>query len=141
MQEDATRWHPTGLRIFTNRDPNEITRILALVPTRVEKARGTGQWTWVWLWQTGVSDTQPFSDHAVAFIAELEPRVDRLRDLSRDSKVELRTGYAAVLGQGGITLEPDLISLLAAVGAGVNLDLYPPEADHDLNADLTASRA
>jgi hypothetical protein len=135
VPEDNTRWHPTGLRIFTNRDPEEITRILELEPSAIRKARGGGQSEWVWLWKTGVDDTRPFADHAAAFIAACGPRAEKLREMSREGAVELRTGYAAALGQGGITLEPDLIALLSAMGAGVNLDLYPPEGDVDLNAD------
>jgi hypothetical protein len=128
-----------GLRIFTNRGPAEVTRILEVEPTEIRKARradGPPEHRWVWLWKTELEDTEPFDAHAAAFIAQFRSRAERLRQLTTDSVVELRTGYAAALGQGGITLEPDLIALLAAMGAGVCLDLYPPQAAYDLSADL-----
>jgi hypothetical protein len=136
--DDNTRWHPTGLRIFTNRDPNEVSRILDLEPTQVKKVpRGRG-WESVWLWETGVDDTESFDRHVEEFMTTFQPRATRVRELASTCRVELRAGYAAAHGQGGITLAPDLVVLLAEMGAGICLDLYPPTPDHpmDLNADL-----
>jgi hypothetical protein len=79
-----------GLRIFTNRGPAEVTRILEVEPTEIRKARradGPPEHRWVWLWKTELEDTEPFDAHAAAFIAQFRSRAERLRQLTTDSVV------------------------------------------------------
>ena len=57
----------------------------------------------------------------------LEPKLDRLRELASRCSMDVFCGFSSESGQGGFTLDPDLLIRLGEIpGGGLNLDLYPP---------------
>jgi hypothetical protein len=84
-----------------------------------------------WFLESGLDDREPMDRHLVALLDQLEPRVDRLRDLASECRMDLFCGFSSESGQGGFILSPGLLERLARIpGEGLVLDLYPPEKGH-----------
>ena len=76
---------------------------------------------------SGVPDSEPIAVHLHALLEMLEPKLDRLRELASRCSMDVFCGFSSESGQGGFTLDPDLLIRLGEIpGGGLNLDLYPP---------------
>jgi hypothetical protein len=90
----------------------------------------------LWGLKSGLSTDEPLDRHLGALLERLEPRSDELAGLARECWMDFFAGFASLGGQGGFTLDRELLARLARIpGNGLDLDLYPPPSDVDADAE------
>lgn len=123
-------------------DPDEVTRVLGLVPTRVARKGepkvdgGTSQWTanmWGFeLVPPGKDDWSSLSDGLQALLRSFGPIRDRLHAYSRGNELYLWCGHFTSSFDGGPSLSPTLLKALGDFGVELILDTYCDCADEPL---------
>jgi hypothetical protein len=136
------KWFKVTLRIIiTTLDPDRISAMLNLTPTKVgkrgqRKGRTSANWEHhFWLLDALSSDDVPFEDQIPLILDQLESHLDDFRRLTTTEGVEadLFLGFSSDNGQGGAYFTPALLRRIADLSLGTTLDLYPPpsEANED----------
>ncbi len=120
-------------------DPDEVTRVLGLVPTRVArkgepKVEGaTSKWTAnMWGFEVlprGRDDWSSLEDGVASLLRTLSPIQDRLHTYSMSNEIYLWCGHLTSSFDGGPTLSPALLKSLGDFGVQLVLDTYCERRD------------
>jgi hypothetical protein len=120
-------------------DPDEVTRKLGLVPTRVArkgepKVEGAmSKWTAnVWGFEVlpqEKDDWPSLEDGIEALLRTFRPIRERLRSCSAGNEIYLWCGHFTSSFDGGPTLSPALLKSLGDFGVQLVLDTYSERAD------------
>jgi len=139
QRTEHDRWSSASIRIFGEKlQPEEVEAALALKATRTHlkgQPRSPVQKTvWretLWSLRSPLSPDRSVGDHLTWLLDRLEPKLDAIRALSADHRVDLFCGFSSGSGQGGFTLDPIILVRLANLGVPLVLDLYPPGLEID----------
>jgi hypothetical protein len=119
------------LRIFsTDVHPDEISAVLGFAATRTRPRDPNSKYrhkreNHIWAWETHdhVKSTDN-AEHIAAIISQLDGRADALQTL-RDKGCEIDIcNYWVSTGQGGPSLEPDMMGDLHRLGLPIWWDVY-----------------
>lgn len=115
-------------------DPDEVTRMLGLVPTRVAKKGepkvegATSKWAAnVWGFEVlppGKDDWPSLEDGIEALLRTFRPIRERLHACSAGNEIYLWCGHFTSSFDGGPTLSPTLLKSLGEFGVQLILDTY-----------------
>jgi hypothetical protein len=122
-----------------NLNPDEVTRVLGLVPTRVArkgepKVEGATS-TWMenmWGFEVlppGKDDWPSLGDGIQALLHTIGPIRDRLHAYSTGNELYLWCGHFTSSFDGGPSLSPTLLKSLGDFGVQLVLDTYSEPAD------------
>ena len=135
------KWARGAIRITSEViTTREVTQKLRLKPTRTyekgehARTKSSHPATWsasVWVLDSGLPSTAPLEAHIETLLDKLEDHTEVLQELAIENEVEFFLGFSSATGQGGFTLEHDILGRLAALPVAVTLDLYPPEGSSD----------
>lgn len=139
----SRKWARGTIRITsTVMTTSEITRVLGLQPTDVFE-KGSSAKTRnpkpairsvsAWLLESGLRSTVPIETHILTLLKQLAGRTAELNVLSRNCYIDMILGFASENGQGGFTIEHDVLAQLSELPISLSLDLYPPEGEHSDN--------
>jgi hypothetical protein len=139
MVSSDVKWSKASFRVFSSSlTAAEITTRLELTPTRSHEAGDPVSLRRLnapvrhkagWLLESGLNASEPMDRHLSALLEQLEPKLDRLQALASACRMDFFCGFSSRTGQGGFTLEPELLARLALIpGLGLDLDLYPQGA-------------
>jgi hypothetical protein len=93
----------------------------------LKNSRLTLVWpTSLWALNSPLSDQNGMADHLRFLLDLLEPKMDALKKLFEECKIDLFCGFSSGSGQGGFELDPVTLSRLAKLCIPLVLDLYPP---------------
>jgi hypothetical protein len=132
---DKGKWFRASLRVSGDAlQPDEIGSLLDLKPTKVhlkgEPRPGKSKLVWnnsLWLLQSPSSDDCEPAQHLEWLLNSLEPKAGIIKDIADRFRVELFCGFSSENGQGGFTLDAQMLQRIASLGIPFALDLYPPE--------------
>ncbi|SRR5258706_11369394 len=152
MLTNDDKWYSVNIRLCgDNLDPTSVEALIGLSPSTVglkgQKRRGTQgreyapYETNIWVYSHHAADNSCFEDQLCAVFSLLGPRRTALKTLCTTPGIagEVFLGFASGCGQGGDTVSPKVLALLADTGLSLSLDLYPPTVDEDEN-DTTQQR-
>jgi len=71
------------------------------------------------------------ANHLEWLLDLLEPKLELLKKLANEYRVDFFCGFISENGQGGFTLDSSSLNRLAKFGFPVHLDFYPPATDPD----------
>jgi hypothetical protein len=138
MNDDQNqKWAHASFRIFGETlQPEEIGVALGLVASRSHvkgqqrSDRNKAAWREsAWLLQSPLVDKN-MVDHITWLLDALEPKVDVIKKLSREYRIDFFCGFGSG-GQGGFTLDSLTLQRIADFGIPLHLDLYPLPARTD----------
>jgi uncharacterized protein DUF4279 len=123
--------------------PDEISAILGLEPTQsgVKGERYGPRHNLVrrasfWLLKCPLSDHLPLAEHLKWLLDLLEPKLQLINSIAKESKVMFFCGFSSENGQGGVTFDPTLLRRLANLGVLFVLDLHLPAAELEADKEL-----
>ena len=141
MLSEDEKWYAVSLRLCGDSlDPTNVERLTGLSPTTVglkgEKRRGkqgreyAPYETNIWVYSLRAPNDACFEDQLHALFASLGPRRTALKALCSMPGIEgeIFLGFSSGNGQGGDTISPNILALIADTGLSLSLDLYPPTA-------------
>jgi Domain of unknown function (DUF4279) len=132
------KWNCASFGIYGDSlEPDEITELLRLVPTRSgrkgevrksprEDVKLPPRKSSFWLFTSPLPDHIPLQGHLLWIIEQLEPKREVLGRLAKEYKVQFVCGFSSENGQGGCTFDSALLTRLSSFGIPLVLDLYPP---------------
>jgi hypothetical protein len=111
-------------------DPDEITRITGLQPAKIwhigdtigkggRKYKENG-----WKLDSGLERSKSLDDHLAALLAKIEPVLAALSKLDASYYKELACVIEAYCANPGMHFDRNMITLLAQLGAEIDIDLY-----------------
>ena len=120
-------------------DPDEVTRVLGIVPPRVARkgapkvAGAASRWT-ANMWghevlPVGRDDWSSLEDGIALLIGTFSPVRDRLLTYSASNEIYLWCGHFTSSFDGGPTLSPTLLKSLGEFGVQLVLDTYSERKD------------
>jgi hypothetical protein len=131
-------WSRASLRIFGETlQPHEIAEELGLEATHSHlkgerHSRGRAVWREsAWLLQSPLGKESDLAEHLRWLVDCLEPKLDVIKKLSGEYRVDLFCGFSSGCGQGGFTLDGSMLERIAGLGVPLALDLYPPIRSED----------
>lgn len=132
---NSEKWARASLRIFgENLVPEDISSSLNLAPTQThlrgqrKSERVSVVWKHsMWLLQSPLGTEEEVPRHLEWLLGELERCATVLKELSTKFEIDFFCGFSSENGQGGFTLNAELLRRLANLGIPVTLDLYPPQ--------------
>jgi hypothetical protein len=68
------------------------------------------------------------SEHLKWLLNLLEPKAGIIKGIADRFCVDLFCGFSSESGQGGFTLDAQILQRIARIGIAFSLDLYPPES-------------
>ena len=113
--------------------PDDISAALGVPPTEAFEAGspvgGRSARVYeqsVWILESGISPDRPLVDHLTSLLARVqdESRLAALRKLSDQCEIDWICFLSHADGQGTVGFPADVLQRLAAVPAGLVLDLY-----------------
>lgn len=144
--EEDRKWFTVCLRIMGDAlDPAQVEPLLGLKPdcTGLKGVPRTGRQgrtyapyeTNLWVFREEAGPGDGFDQLIRKLFARLGPNLPALQAWSATPgiEVELFCGYGSASGQGGDTLQPGTIKMLADAGVALTLNLYPPGLEDDLD--------
>lgn len=147
LPEDA-KWHKVSLRLFGDGlDPAKVEGLIGLRPTNVgiKGKRRKGQQgreyaayeSNLWVYSHDAPETSCFEEQLRELFALLGQKLSVLKTLCSTPGIEgeLFLGFSSGSGQGGVTLLPETLSLIADTGLSLSFDLYPPTVDEEDDDD------
>jgi hypothetical protein len=78
--------------------------------------------------KSSLPTSEPLHRHLEALCDLIEPVASKLAAITDRCDCDIFCGFSSGNGQGGFTLDPDLLKRLAAFGIELVVDLYPPSA-------------
>ena len=146
MLSEDDKWYAMNLRLSGDGlDPASVEALLGLSPTTVgikgQKRKGkqgreyAPHETNIWVHRHNAADSTCFEDRLRALFSLLGSRRTALKTLCTTPGIEgdISLGFSSGNGQGGDTISPHVLSLIADTGLSLSLDLYPPSVDEDEN--------
>lgn len=140
--DENEKWFSVSLFIMGDGiDPAALEGMLGLAPDTVgikgqARAGKNGRTyspyeTNAWTHRVTASSELGFDEQIQLLFHRLGDRKALLRDLCLEDGVDagLFCGFGSGNGQGGDTIHPNTLRLLAGTGLSIRLDLYPPDAD------------
>jgi len=133
--EDDKKWSSASLRIFSEtREIDEIEGMLGVAATRSYRkgqpisSRNPGVLRRVsaWILKSPLSDEEPLASHLKWLVDVVEPRIDVLKALEANCKIDFFCGFSSANGQGGTTLDSGILERLGKIHLDLTIDLYPP---------------
>ena len=144
MLAEDDKWFSVSLRIMGDTvDPTKLEGLLGVQPDTLgimgqprmgKQGRHYAPYeTNFWSYREGSGPEIGFDQKIQNLFALLGSEVSALQRLSATEGVEvdLFCGFGSGNGQGGDTIQPQTIKLLADAGVSLTLDLYPPTIDSD----------
>ncbi len=133
---DQGKWFRASLRVSGNAlQPDEISSLLNLKPTKAhlrgEPRSSKSKLAWnnsLWMLQSPLSDECEPVQHLEWLLNSLEPKAGIIKGIANRFHVEFFCGFSSESGQGGFTLDAQLLQRIASLGIAFSLDLYPPES-------------
>jgi uroporphyrin-III C-methyltransferase len=134
---DHSKWSKASLLIFSDTlEPKAIAERLGLSESKshqkgsLKGPRAPLPWKEsLWCLQSPLGDERDMVEHLQWLLDVIEPKAEALKDLSKYcKKIIFFCGFSSSHGQGGFTLDPQLLVRLANLGIPFSLDLYPPDA-------------
>jgi Domain of unknown function (DUF4279) len=134
QKESSGRWSAASLRIFSAvLTHQEITIRLGLAPTRAHikgdlvNPRHTTTWReHAWLLASPLGKDKDLATHLRSILDLTWPKKDTVTALTQCCRIDLFCGYASIHGQGGFTLDHEILARVADMRLSLDLDLYPP---------------
>jgi hypothetical protein len=133
----SQKWARGTIRISSEvLTPQEITGVLGLQPSKalekgaraiVDNPRSAILTHAVWLLESGLPSASSLEAHIEALLDMVEGRADALEQLAKTCDIEFFLGFSSDNGQGGFTIEHDVLARIAELPIDLSLDLYPPE--------------
>ena len=130
------KWSTASFRIAGDElRPDQITATLSLEPTqsgvkgeRFSARHSAVRRTSFWLLKCPLSNSLPLTEHLEWLLDLFEPKIGLINSIAEGSKIMLLCGFSSGNGQGGFTLDAQLLQRIASIGIAFSLDLYPPES-------------
>ncbi len=144
MLADDEYWFAVSPRISGDGfDPTTVQALLGITPTYLgikgeprlgkDGRRYAPYKTNFWTHSVGASRKVGFDDQIDMLFQTLKGRLNVLSELAHreDVEAELFCGFGSGNGQGGDTIRPETMRILADIGLSLSLDLYPPTVNTD----------
>ena len=133
LAEDA-KWSRATFRVWSHDVPPEsIGDTLGLRPTKLlRKGEPVSKRSNALRKEHGIQiesalpTSEPLERHLDSLCDLLEPVASKLEAITRSCEYDIHCGFSSGNGQGGFTLNPNLLSRLAALRIELVVDLYPP---------------
>lgn len=136
MQTNNNRWSIAAFRIMSGTlSIDDICAKVNVQPTRCfakgelcskrnpkSKIREEN----LWLLESGLSDQESLETHIKYFLTFLKEKAESIRELELECEFDIMCAYASENGQGGFTLDHEVLKELAAYPVDLSMDLYPP---------------
>jgi hypothetical protein len=146
MLTEDEKWYSVSLRLFGDAlEPMGIEGLIGLHPETVglkgQKRKGkegreyAPYETNAWIYSHVVPDASCFEDQLRVVFALLGSKRTALKALCNTPGIEgdVFLGFSSGNSQGGDTISPEILRLIADTGLSLSLDLYPPTVDEDKN--------
>ncbi len=137
--EQDDRWAAASLRIASETVTiEEISAVLKRVPSqswtqgmpsRVSDPGATMRTRNVWILESELDSEEPFVEHLVTLLLDVESRRSQLRWLSNRCTIDLFLGYSPGDVPGEVTINHALIKRLVNLSLDLTFDLMPPVED------------
>lgn len=146
MLSEDEKWYAVSLRLCG--DGLDVTRVEGLIglsPTTIglkgqtRKGKQGREYaayeTNIWVYSHDAANTSCFDDRLRDLFGLLGSRRSALKALCTIPGIEgeVWLGFGSGNGQGGDTISPQVLALIADTGLSLSLDLYPPTVDEDKN--------
>jgi hypothetical protein len=129
--ENLSRTFATFRLIGKDLDPDAVTSLLGLEPTRMFRKGDRRGETKVWphgywgITSQGTVETTDLAVHIEWLLAQLEPVREQLTSVVRgDVKADVNCFIESGTGHGGPTFSPQLLARIAALNLELGLDIY-----------------
>jgi hypothetical protein len=139
MLDEDEKWFRVSLRLFGDAlDPEQASELLQInadtigikgVARTGKNNRTYAPWeTNYWNYQSRLGSEIGFDEQIRSLFTVLGSRIEQLKTLLHHPEIEgeLFCGFSSVSGQGGDTIAPTTLKLVADTGLALSLDLYPP---------------
>ena len=131
--EEGRGWSHASLRIFGEAlQPDEVGAALGIEASYVHlkgQRHGRNGPAWresAWLLQSPLGKEHGLDEHIKWLLERIEDKVDVVRKLCGEYRIDVFCGFSSGCGQGGFTLDSKTLERIAKLGVSLALDLYPP---------------
>jgi hypothetical protein len=80
----------------------------------------------VWIFESKLSEQELPQSHIEKLLSFLKENTDSIRELQQECEFAIICAYSSGSGQGGFTLEHDILKELTSYPVDLSIDLYPP---------------
>ena len=127
--EGNEKWSTASFRIAGDElRPDQITATLSLEPTqsgvkgeRFSARHSAVRRTSFWLLKCPLSNSLPLTEHLEWLLDLFEPKIGLIYSIAEGSKIMLLCGFSSGNGQGGFTLDAQLLQRIASIGIAFSL--------------------
>jgi len=80
----------------------------------------------LWILKSNLSEQESLESHIKYFLSFLKERADSIIELQQECEFEIMCAFSSENGQGGFTLDHEVIEELTAYPIDLSINLYPP---------------
>jgi hypothetical protein len=130
VDEEAEHRYKASLRVFSQ-SLNAAELVQALGEPTVSRAagdpvrqRGPKRGQSLWRLESKLHENTPLDQHIAALLDAIDAHREGFDAIRQYCEIDIFCGIFSGGGQGGFTLEPDLIRRVAELGLAVGFDIY-----------------
>jgi len=80
----------------------------------------------IWILESGLSDRELLDSHIIQLLSFLKKRANVMKELQLECHIDIMCSFSSKNGQGGFTLEHELLRELSKYAIDLIVNLYPP---------------
>ena len=137
MNINIDRWSSAAFRILSEKKSiSDICNILNTQPTRFYlkgdsySKRNPKSKIFeenVWILESELGDQEPLEAHIEYFLLFLKKNEDSIKNLQTECEFAIMCAYSSESGQGGFTLNHEILREITMFPVDLSINLYPPE--------------
>ena len=85
----------------------------------------------LWILESKLNDQETIERHIEYFLSFLKENAEGIRALQAECEFDIFCGFSSENGQGGFTLDHEILEELAKYPVGLSVNLYPPEGNNE----------
>jgi hypothetical protein len=136
------KWSAASICIVTeSMSPQEISNVLGIEESRSynkgdpisrKKIDGPVRSESLWVFESDIEPSYMLDCHIEKLVEIIEKNIESFKLLLSRCKIEIFCGFSSGNGQGGFTINSDLLKRLTIIPMDIVFDLYPPEGKNDI---------
>ena len=136
MQTSEERWSSAVFRIISEtKSIEDICAKINVLPTRYhvkgelyskKNQKSKIREENVWIYESLLGEQESLQSHIENLLSFLKENTNSIRELQAECEFTLMCAYSSGNGQGGFTLDHEMLNELSAYPVDLSINLYPP---------------